>query len=235
MGHPRRTGSMVRLAHRQSGSIDVFAELSVLLKGGHGPLLVNHQPAWRVAGVVPCEAGSADRAERKAEPNRLPHPKRVNPWHPGISAPFAANTDLQCRCRRSRGIPVGAAGPRSPAARPGRVDECAAVIRCAGVWQGVLGAALPGPVVQSVQRRLVQRDDAFGAEPAQRDLQPAAGIIDRSGLSAGTASPIVNAPSTSSQNACRSLSVSSTASHATGRQRRRAAPRRAQDANRDRR
>ena len=99
------------------------------------------------------------------------------------------------------------------------------MIRCAGVWQGVLGAALPGPVVQSVQRRLVQRDDAFGAELAQRDLQPAAGIIDRSGLSAGTASPIVNAPSTSNQNACRSLSVSSTASHATGRQRRRAAPR----------
>jgi len=85
---------MMRLAHRQSGSIDVFAELSVLLKGGHGPLLVNHQPAWRVAGVVPCEAGSADRAERKAEPDLLPHPKRVNPWHPGISAPFAANTDL---------------------------------------------------------------------------------------------------------------------------------------------
>ena len=94
MGHPRRTDSMMRLAHRQSGSIDVFAELSVLLKGGHGPLLVNHQPAWRVAGVVPCEAGSADRAERKAEPDLLPHPKRVNPWHPGISAPFAANTDL---------------------------------------------------------------------------------------------------------------------------------------------
>ena len=88
------------------------------------------------------------------------------------------------------------------------------MIRCAGVWRGVLGAALPGPVVQSVQRRLVQRDDAFGAEDAQRDLQPAAGIIDRSGLSAGTASPIVDAPSTSNQNACRSLSVSSTASHA---------------------
>jgi hypothetical protein len=104
MGHPRRTDSMMRLAHRQSGNIDVFAELSVLLKGGHGPLLVNHQPAWRVAGVVPCEAGSADRAERKAEPDLLPHPKRVNPWHPGISAPFAANTDLECRCRRSRGF-----------------------------------------------------------------------------------------------------------------------------------
>jgi hypothetical protein len=104
MGHPRRTDSMMRLAHRQSGSIDVFAELSVLLKGGHGPLLVNHQPAWRVAGVVPCEAGSADRAERKAGPDLLPHPKRVNPWHRGISAPFAANNDLECRCRRCRGF-----------------------------------------------------------------------------------------------------------------------------------
>jgi len=44
---------------------------------------------------------------------------------------------------------------------------------------------------------------------------PAAGTTCRRALSAGTASPIVRAPSTSDQNAGTSLSVSSTASHAT--------------------
>jgi len=109
-----------------------------------GPLLVNHQPAWRVAGVVSCEAGSADRAERKAGPDLLPHPKRVNPWHPGISAPFAANTDLECRCRRSRGFRLVQAGPRSPRCTP---RACRGVRGCAPLCGG--GRACWVPVARS--------------------------------------------------------------------------------------
>ena len=48
-----------------------------------------------------------------------------------------------------------------------------------------------------------------------RAPNPAAGIICRTALSAGTAAPTVSAPSTSDQKVWRSLSESSTASHAT--------------------
>jgi len=61
---------------------------------------------------------------------------------PGNQRAIRGEHRLECRCWRSRGIPVGAAGPRSPAARPGRVDECAALIRCAGV-AGRVGCPLP--------------------------------------------------------------------------------------------
>ena len=178
-----------------------------------GPLLVNHQPAWRVAGVLPCEAGSADRAERKAEPDLLPHPKRVNPWHPGISAPFAANTDLECRCRRSRGFRLVQPVHGSPAARPGRVDECAAVIRCAGVWQG--GWVPRCPVQWSKASSAVSSNGTARSVPSFPS-----GTFSRPPASSTAAGcqrerrHRSSAPSTSNQNACRSLSVSSTASHA---------------------
>jgi len=97
------------------------------------------------------------------------------------------------------------------------------VIRCAGV-AGRVGCPLPGPVVQSVRRRLVQWGDAFGAELALRNLQPAAGIIDRSGLSAGTASPIVRAQHIEPERLQVVVGLVHR-HHATGRQRRRAAPR----------
>ena len=50
----------------------------------------------------------------------------------------------------------------------------------AGMGQGALGVALSGPTVQRDQGGLIEGDGAFGAELAQRDLQPApvAGEVD---------------------------------------------------------